>query len=486
MQTKLDRKKIITIVAIFLGAGLLLSLIPIIISSFYSHPLADDFGFSEKVNHVVKNGGGLFDILSASFQQVKDTYLDWQGTYAAIFVFSLQPAAFSEHIYFLTTFVMLTALIASTLFFVNTIFNILGYDKKIGIIISFVILLLSIHFVVDKKEAFFWWNGSSYYTLFYSFSLLFFSILIKLYYAEKIIKKVIFLIISLLLAAILGGGNYSTALLTTVILAFVIFLLIKHKKKISLCYVMIFLILITGFVISMIAPGNSVMAATLTGESPVKAIIHSVFYAVVYIAKWTGLAQLAGFSVIGFFAYILTKNSKYKFQYPFIVFVLSVLVFATQLTPPLYAMNSVGSGRQVNIYYYSYYIFMSFNIFYIIGWINQKDIVRIRTKNIQKSFSVCTLLLTIGVFLCGCLNYGLHNITFVDTLLALKNSTPQTYSAEYLDRISQIKNGNTTISDIKTVPDFFSPLCIEEDSDFWINKQIARYYDVDKVTLKTE
>lgn len=315
---------------------------------------------------------------------------------------------------------------------------------------------------------------------------MFFSILIKLYYAEKIIKKVIFLIISLLLAAILGGGNYSTALLTTVILAFVIFLLIKHKKKISLCYVMIFLILITGFVISMIAPGNSVRAATLTGESPVKAIIHSVFYAVVYIAKWTGLAQLAGFSVIGFFAYILTKNSKYKFQYPFIVFVLSVLVFATQLTPPLYAMNSVGSGRQVNIYYYSYYIFMSFNIFYIIGWINQKDIVRIRTKNIQKSFSVCTLLLIIGVFLCGCLNYGLHNITFVDTLLALKNSTPQTYSAEYLDRISQIKNGNTTISDIKTVPDFFSPLSIEEDSDFWINKQIARYYDVDKVTLKTE
>ncbi|WP_304032830.1 DUF6056 family protein [Ruminococcus bromii] len=486
MQTKLDTKKIITIVAIFLGTGLLLSLIPIIISSFYSHPLADDFGFSEKVNHVVKNGGGLFDILSASFQQVKDTYLDWQGTYAAIFVFSLQPAAFSEHIYFLTTFVMLTALIASTLFFVNTIFNILGYDKKIGIIISFVILLLSIHFVVDKKEAFFWWNGSSYYTLFYSFSLLFFSILIKLYYAEKIIKKVIFLIISLLLAAILGGGNYSTALLTTVILAFAIFLLIKHKKKISLCYVMIFLILITGFVISMIAPGNSVRAAAITGESPVKAIIHSVFYAVVYIAKWTGLAQLAGFSVIGFFAYILTKNSKYKFQYPFIVFVLSVLVFATQLTPPLYAMSSVGSGRQINIYYYSYYIFMSFNIFYIIGWINQKDIVRIRTKNIQKSFSVCTLLLIIGVFLCGCLNYGLHNITFVDTLLALKNSTPQTYSAEYLDRISQIKNGNTTISDIKTVPDFFSPLCIEEDSDFWINKQIARYYDVDKVTLKTE
>lgn len=486
MQTKLDTKKIINIIAIVLGIGLLLSLIPIIISSFYSHPLADDFGFSEKVNHVVKNGGGLFDILSASFQQVKDTYMGWQGTYAAIFVFSLQPAAFSESIYFLTTFVMLIALIASTLFFVNTIFSVLGYDKRIGLIISCVILLLSIHFVVDKKEAFFWWNGSSYYTLFYSFSLLFFSLLIKLFYADKTIKKVILLIISLLLAAIIGGGNYSTALLTTVIFAFVLFLIIKHKKKKALLYLPIFLILITGFVISMIAPGNSVRAAAVTGESPMKAIIHSVFYAIVYIAKWTGLAQLAGFSIIAFFSYRLTTNSKYKFQYPLVVLILSILVFATQLTPPLYAMSSVGAGRQINIYYYSYYLLMSFNIFYFMGWINQKDIVVIKAKNIRKSTSICTLLLIIGVFLCGCIDFGIGNITFVNTLSALIKSTPQTYSAEYIDRISKIKSGDTTINDIKTVPDFFSPLCIEKDSDFWINKQIARYYDVDKVTLKTE
>ena len=68
----------------------------------------------------------------------------------------------------------------------------------------------------------------------------------------------------------------------------------------------------------------------------------------------------------------------------------------------------------------------------------------------------------------------------------MKNGTPQAYDIEYLDRITEIKNGNTTINDVETVPDFFAPLNIQEDSDFWINRQIACYYDVDKITLKTK
>ena len=125
-KAELNAKNAVSIIAIVLCIGLLLSLIPIIVSSFYSHPLADDFGYSAKVNRVVSNGGGLFDILSAGFQKVKETYMGWQGTYSAVFIFSIQPAAFSENIYFLTTFVMIGSLILSTFIFVNTVFKALG------------------------------------------------------------------------------------------------------------------------------------------------------------------------------------------------------------------------------------------------------------------------------------------------------------------------------------------------------------------------
>lgn len=486
MQPKIFSKKVINIFAILLIVGLFVSILPIIISSFYSHPLADDFGFSEKVNHVVKSGGGIIEILSAGFQQVKDTYLGWQGTYAAIFIFSMQPAAFSENLYFLTSIVMLTSLIASTIFFINTVFNALDFDKKYGLIISAVILLLSIHFVVDKNQAFFWWNGCSYYTLFYSFSLILFSLLIKIYFTDKASTKIICFIIALFLSILIGGGNYSTALLTTVILGIALVFAFKTNKKILPYYLLIFAVLLAGFIINMIAPGNSVRAAGVTGESPIKAIIHSVFYTVSYIAKWTGLAQIAGFIIIAVIAVILTKNTDFQYKYPLLVLVTSVLVFATQLTPPLYAMSSVGSGRQINIYYYSYYLFVTFNIFYFCGWINHKRIIKVKTGNIKKSYVLCGFLMLMCVFIGGCLNYGIHNITFVDTLLALKNGTPQTYSIEYMERIDEIKKGNTTISDVKTVPDFFAPFNIEEDSSFWINKQIACYYDVDKITLKKD
>ncbi len=485
MNMKLS-KKTINIIAIVFVVALLISIIPIIAASFYSHPVADDFGFSAKVNHAVKNGGGLFEILSESFQKIKSTYMTWQGTYSAVLIFSLQPAAFSENLYFLTAIVMLTALIASTVFFINTIFKSLGYNKKYGLIISCIILLLSIHFVINKNEAFFWWNGCSYYTLFYAFSLIYFSILIKLYFAEKTGKKTVLFIISLLLSVLIAGGNYSTALVTTVVLALVLCLLMKKRGRKMWFFLINFIVLLVGFAVNMVAPGNAVRATTVTATSPIEAIALSVFYGLIYIAEWTGLAQLAGFLIIAIIAFKLTRNSKMRFKYPLLVFAVSFLIFATQLTPPLYAMSSVGSGRQINIYYYSYYLLMIFNIFYFCGWLNQREIVKVKCENIKKSYAICGFILLAGIFVGGCFNHGVRELTFVDTLLALKNNTPQTYSSEYMNIMTDIKNGNTEVEDIKTVPDFFAPLNIKEDPTYWTNSQIAAYYGVDGISLKSD
>ena len=484
MTDFLNKKRALNAIAILLIASLLISIVPIIVSSFYSHPIADDFGFSAKVHHVVKNNGGIFEVLSASFQQVTKTYVEWQGTYAAIFVFSLQPAAFSDNLYFITSIVMLTALIASTFYFINAIFKALNFSKQYGLIISSIILILSIHFVVDKNEAFFWWNGCSYYTFFYSLSLLLYSLLIKMYYSEKNKTNIICFIISLLLSVAIGGGNYSTALLSTVIISIAIVIAIKTKARILPIYLTIYAILLFGFIVSIVAPGNSVRAAATSGESAFEAIVHSVFHAFTYIANWTKLSQIAVFFIIAIFAMILTKNTRFQYKYPFLVFIISVLVYATQFTPPLYAMSSVGSGRQVNIYYYSYYLLLSFNIFYFCGWLNRKSIVKFYTQSIKNSYILCSCIIIICVFIGGCFNFGVQNITFVDTSLAIIKGIPQTYHSEYLDRIDNIKSGTTTIADIETVPDFFSKLNINEDSSYWINKQIAQYYNVEKISLR--
>ena len=486
MKELLSNKKSINTVTILFFVGLLLSIIPIIVASFYSHPLADDFNFSAKVHQVFVNGGGLFEILFAAFSQVCESYNGWQGLYSASFFNSLQPAAFSENLYFLTTVIILLSLIVSTFFIIITLFSSFGLDKRFAVIISCIILFLSIQLVVDKHEAFFWWNGAEAYTLMYSFSLVLISLIIRMYFARKNVMRIVYFVFSLLLAVVVGGGNFSTGLITTVLLGIGIIIVFKTNIKIIPYYSIVFAALLTGFIISVIAPGNSVRAAEVTGESPIMAIIHSVFYAFTFIASWTGLCQIAGFILIALFAMILTKRTNYKYKYPFLVLIITFLVFATQLTPSLYAMSSVGSGRQVNIYYYSYYFLVSFNIFYFCGWINSRKIVKIRIQNIRKSYILCSCLIIVGIFIGGCFNYGFHNITLVDTAFSLKNGTPQMYSLEYMDRIDKIKSGTTTISDIETVPDFFSKFDIKEDPNYWTNRGIANYYNVEKITLKSK
>ena len=57
---------------------------------------------------------------------------------------------------------------------------------------------------------------------------------------------------------------------------------------------------------------------------------------------------------------------------------------------------------------------------------------------------------------------------------------------EYLRISLKIKSGQTAITEIKTVPDFFEPFCIETDSKYWVNVQMAEYFGVDEITLVSE
>ncbi|MCR5328733.1 MAG: DUF6056 family protein [Saccharofermentans sp.] len=486
MKTFLGNKKVINAIIVILALVLLIVVIPIIAASFYSRPMADDFGYSHGVYSAVQNGGGLIDVLAASFTRVKEIYLDWQGTYAAVFFFTLQPGAFTDKTYFLTSIILLVSLISSTLFFAVSALKALGAKRESGAILALVILIIEISFVVDKYQAFFWWNGCSYYTLFYSIALVFLSLLIKMYNAEKKTVKYTCFAISIVLAALIGGGNYSTALVTSVLLfTGLVFVFVKKRKAFPL-FLIVFVVLVLGFAVSMTAPGNSTRAASVSGTSALEAIVLSVMYAFVYIFKWTGLAQIAGFILIAMIALPAVNNTKFNFRYPLFVVLFSIMVFATQFTPPIYSMGYIGEGRQVNIFYYSYYLLVSFDIFYVCGWISKKGLLKNMSVNVKSKIALASLIVSGCLALGGCLIYGLNNITSIEITKALAEGIPQKYSAEYDERIASIKSGNTAISDIETIPDFFEKFCIESDSKYWVNVQMAEYFGVDEITLVSD
>lgn len=403
----------------------IISLVPIVHAAFFTHPLLDDYGYSAPVYQTVKSGGNIFKILSAATGQVKSFYQHWQGTYSAIFLFSLQPGAFNLNGYYLTTFIILASLIIGVYVFTYTVTqHWLKFNKPIFLVISPVILTMLLQFLPSKAEAFYWYNGSIYYSFFFGLSLLFFSYLIKIVTFQKS-KAALWVHTALcsLLGLFIAGGNYTTALTCIIILFTTVFVLVKNKNKVFLNLLLISIVFCCGFIISMLSPGNKVRGAAVTGMGAIPAIINSLKQGLRYLYEWTKLPQIVAFLFLAPAIYLLAKKCIWQFKYPFIVVLFSFGVFCAQFTPALYAMSSLGGGRQINIYYYSYYFLMLFCMFYLFGFfINNFNLSFgfVGQKMLNPKAITVFLLAFFVMFSAACYGSGYKKMSTFEVALAIK------------------------------------------------------------------
>ena len=488
MKTMLQNKSRVIAAVILLGFAV--CLIPILHASFYAHPANDDYGYSAGVRQAVSSGAGIASVLQAVFKTVAHRYQTWQGTFSAICIFSLQPGVFSDDLYFLTTFIMLAALIGPSVFLMDTVASKwLGMRRSHGIILTFTVLFLQIQFVPDIAEAFFWFNGSSYYTLFYGFELVLLALFIRLLLASKAASRTRLTICCILLAFIIGGGNYSTGLGTLCLLGLVFLLLLIKKDPDARNLLAILAALLIAFLISMAAPGNGVRASQLEQMGPIQAVWTSFLRAAELVGRWTRLCELVAFVFLSPLIYLAAGKASWSFRYPLLVLALSFGCFACQMTPPLYAMSNIGSGRQVNIYYYFYILMILFDLFYVSGWIQRKYPSAVSLEAIRKmpwKQTICVICLLAILFAFGCISYGIDEITAAACYLALKDGTAQEYDRIVEENIAKLEatTGDCYIQNMENPPPIFKKLEISEDNTFWINQHYASYFGCASVNLE--
>ena len=175
--------------------------------------------------------------------------------------------------------------------------------------------------------------------------------------------------------------------------------------------------------------------------------------------------------------YDIAKKLDFDFKYPIVALVLAFLLFATQLTPPLYAMKMVGAGRQVNIYYYSYHLLVLFWIFYLSGYAAKRGLINVDTEALFKAKCAvpATLLMTL-LFVTGCLSYGLDNMCSKKVWNALDSGEAWQYEVEYMELIEKVQNGEKYISDVQTCPaNVFYRIQFSEGYE----DAVAEYYGVE-------
>ncbi len=489
-------------IAILMTLILIVSLIPLFIVAFYSHPAADDFAFGLATAQAWQDKGSLGAVLAAAQQNVQEYYHNWQGTYSGIFLMSLQPGLVGEDYYPVGPIFLLLLFLTGNLFLFKVILmDYFKADKWHYLTIVSVILLLSLQFMYDPVEGFYWFNGGVLYTGFYSLALFLFGFILWLCRTQKPYVKFGLTIISVILCAVIAGGNYPTALATSIILFILTAYKAYRKDKNTLILGFLVLASLTGLLISITAPGNAVRQASVGGSlGALKAILLSFAYGGYSAANSINVPVLIGFVFLTPFLYYIAQKSSFQFRYPILVFLLSFCIYSAQATPPLYALGLSLPERLINIIYYSFYLLAVGNLLYFLGWIARKlECLQMASwKETMASISDAiekhkwsAFLVICFLFVCASIgrceagkgpdgDVEITNLpTTVEAIISLATGEAQDFSAEARQRLELYHDNSAehiVVPEHTVKPYLLYYGDITDDPNDWRNQAVARYY----------
>lgn len=489
------------LIAIFL-----ISLIPMYVIGNYAHPSVDDYYYGVETSKVWQNTGSFSEVVKTSYQEMLTTYEEWQGNFSAIFLMRLQPGIYGEEYYVIAPIILITTFVLAMLsFFYYGLRKWFNASKTASVTASLCITFCALHFTYVPSDSFYWYNGAIYYTFFYALMLFLFSIVTVLLKSKSNVSKIVALILGLPLSFIIGGGNYATALVTAVLLVVIVVwhIVIKDKKIIPV--MLLTMAMLVGFAISILAPGNAIRQE-YAGEGPgvIKALLYSFAYGGYNIASSTTFPVAVLWLALLPVFYKIAASSKLKFRYPLLMLLFTFGIFCCQGTPVFYAQGLRMPYRMMNIIYFSYYIFMTWNLIYTLGWLHRK----FGETKILKGFAgiydntACRNKIAIAIVIAFCIGcIGLCNVTEKEdggadfsnlpagagAVYSLITGEAVTYDKELSDRAEYLSNTTETavvVPELSVMPEVIFHSDITKDPTHWKNQHLELYYGKQFISIE--
>lgn len=483
--------------------GIVIVLIPMLVIAKYNVPCADDYSYGGLTHSTWEQSHSFLNVLNNSAHEVKRIYLGWQGTYSAVFAFSLQPAIFGEEWYPLTTYIMLISLCGGIVYLFDVVFrrilNAAWYQTGIVII---VVSAICTQLLPSPVEAFYWYNGSVYYTFFFGISFVLYAKIltyIRLSAADlSPVKRILRLLSLSVLSVIIAGANYVTALTTAILYTCVLVLMLVQKKYSCLSLVFPFCVFIAGFIVNVSAPGNSVRQAAFQDRpSALVSIILSFGAALKYVYRWLTPSLIFLVIFLVPLLYKIVARTSYSYSYPLLVLSGSVCLFASMFCPSIYAMGNAGPTRLLNIIYFAFVILLIFDLSYILGWCRrtaEKRGLCAKTKEQESKgerpvYSAVFLMAVLVLFLASGKLVGSHHYTSSNALRELLQGEASTYYDAAMERMELLNDDSqqdVVLPRYSVQPWILYFDDITTDPTDWRNVAVSNYYQKNSVVLEPE
>ena len=268
------------VIAVILCGILILSLLPILYCSFFVRATGDDLAYSAALHRVMVHGGSLADALEAICRQVVQSWYGYQGTWSSIILFQLQPGIWGDAVYAITPWISLGMIAAGTWCFLREVLcRHGGFRPAYALSIFSILLFCSIQYIPKIRGGIFWYTSVAHYCIPYGVALLCVSSALTFLRTGRRRS----LVGASIGCAYLGGAGYPPIVLAACLLFFLILTALFspevlqtaaqkqrmqdratqparriEKIKRGLLLLIPFLLLMAGFIVSAIAPGNKV------------------------------------------------------------------------------------------------------------------------------------------------------------------------------------------------------------------------------------
>lgn len=477
------------------AAAVLLSIAPLYALSLYNHACYDDFGFSLLTHDCWLETGSVFSTIGAAVQNTIGIRSTWEGTYATSFISALQPALFGEHLYWVTTLVLLTGFLFSVWFFLRqTLIGMLQADKTAFWLILSALAFVLVQFVPEVSEAFFWFNGGVAYTLLWSVMLGRIGVWLAFIRAEQSAAKAGWGVLLFLLTVAVGGAKYSTLLFAALVDILLVCWAFAAKRRTRWTELLAAVLLLACFLFNAMAPGNAVRAATLGADvSAPEAVVQAFYFGLALAGRWFSLPLAVVWALMAWQMSDSLRRSAFRFRYPVWVTLGCICLFCAQLTPTLYTGNYLGDGRTVNTYFYTFVLMSSGLVLYWTGWYLRKNE---GASCPRTEIRLCTLAAAAAVFLLGCMGYstedgqtGLTNMSGVSALKSLVTGQAQAYDEAMTARdraLTDPAQPEVSLTLVENIPDAFMGDALESDNLTYVLHLYADYYDKQRVSVAQE
>ena len=251
------KKNSLRLPAVISVALFVLTLIPIILIAPFGHATGDDLGYGAHVMQALRDGTGIAGALSNIAGEIVSKWYTWQGTWASIFLFCIEPSVFGERLYTIVPLLAVAMFCIGTGYFLyHFLTRVMRISRSAFVTIFSLLSILAIQYMPYMRGGIFWYTSVAHYLIPYC------AAMVSAVFADRFLQsgQNKYLAGMCLLMAYLGGASYPAIVLSLELTLLLILYAAADGRMSRRCLLILLplAVMLAGFAVSAAAPGNKV------------------------------------------------------------------------------------------------------------------------------------------------------------------------------------------------------------------------------------